>query len=801
MKGGCERFVIHSQQGMSISLSTARMLAVLTTIGAISVLVGWQVDQATLKSLLPALVAMNPMTAICFMLAGIALRLSIPGPSHPASDASRYIRRIASIAIVLIGSLKLFDLVFGTSLGIDQMLFAQRLDASPTGVPNRMAPNTALCFVLIGSALLTIDTEWPRGIRPAQLLALLVGGIAQLALIGYFFSTSHFTAVSSYIPMALNTSILFLFLSLGVLLSRPGSGVSMLLYSSTAGGALARRLLVAALIVPILLGWLWLVGQRAGWFTPEFGVSLMVVVSVALFAFFIWRTGLSLHRAELQRREVEEALQRASEEVFDLYNNAPCGYHSLDEQEYFVQVNDTELHWLGYTREELIGTRRFPDVITAESLAVFQKNFPVLLERGSIENLEFDMVRKDGTTFPVLLNASAVRDTEGRFVRSRSTLFDMTERTKAEVALKKLAAIVESTDDAVIGKTLEGIITSWNRGAQQIYGYTAGEVIGKSISILVPDQRNDEVPAILSRIARGERISHYDTVRRRKDGTLINVALTISPISNAAGTVVGASAIARDVTELKAAEERITNLNIRLQEHARELETVNRELEAFSYSVSHDLRAPLRSIQGFANILEDEHGPKLGPEGLRLLEIIKRSSTQMGQLIDDLLSFSRVSRTKLSLRETPMTDLVRSTFEELMVHNGGRRVEFVANDLPPAYCDPAMVKQILANLLSNALKFTQKRDDGGKIEVGGTPSGEVNEYYVRDNGVGFDMKYVEKLFGVFQRLHKAKDFEGTGVGLAIVQRIVTRHGGTVRAVSGPDAGATFYFTLPARDTS
>ena len=262
---------------------------------------------------------------------------------------------------------------------------------------------------------------------------------------------------------------------------------------------------------------------------------------------------LQLELAE--RRRVEDALEKSSREIYDLYNRAPCGYHTLDSDGVFVQMNDTELQWLGYTRDEIISRRKFSDLITDRSLKTFQDNFPRFVVQGQIRDLEFEMVRKDGTIFPVLLSASAVTDSHGNYVMSRSTVYDLTERKRAEQKTRELGAIVQSSDDAIIGKTLDGIITSWNRGAERIYGYTETEVVGKSIAILVPPGREDDLQQILRRIKSGEHIKHYETVRRTKDGRDILMSLTVSRTLDSEGGIVAASTIARDFTESKRAEE------------------------------------------------------------------------------------------------------------------------------------------------------------------------------------------------------------------------------------------------------
>jgi len=253
-------------------------------------------------------------------------------------------------------------------------------------------------------------------------------------------------------------------------------------------------------------------------------------------------------------------------------------------------------------------------------------------------------------------------------------------------------------------------------------------------------------------------------------------------------------AAARDVTEAIGARETLERLNGELETRARQLEETNRELEAFTSSVAHDLRAPLRHVDGFSRILVEEYAAQLGPEGERLVDRVRRATQHMGELVDDLLNLSRVSRQEATPLVTDLNPLVREVIAGLQPACQGRHVDFRVGSLPFAECDPGLIRQVFANLLANAVKFTRPRDPA-VIEVGQADSNGCRAIFVRDNGVGFSMKYADKLFGVFQRLHRAEDFEGTGVGLVTVQRIVQKHNGRIWADAEVDRGATFYFTL------
>jgi PAS domain S-box-containing protein len=373
-----------------------------------------------------------------------------------------------------------------------------------------------------------------------------------------------------------------------------------------------------------------------------------------------------------ERQKVEEALGKSE----DLYNNAPCGYHSLDKNGVFVVINDTELKWLGYQREEVLGKMKFTDLITTDSLKIFNENFSQFKVSGKVHDLEFDMIRKDGTIFPILLSATAITDKDGDFLMSRSNMFDITLRKQAEDEVHKL---------------------------------------------------NQE-------------------------------------------------------------------LEKRVKERTAQLETANKELESFSYSVSHDLRTPLRSIDGFSQILSENYNDKLDESGKKYIQHVRTAVQRMSQLIDDMLSLSRVSRSEMNIRRVNLSQMAIEIADGLQALQPYRQVEFIIQEGIYANGDGRLLRIVLENLLGNAWKFTSNHPKA-HIEFGMKHQDELPVYYVGDDGAGFDMNYTQKLFGAFQRLHSANEFEGTGIGLATVQRIIHRHGGKVWAEGEVEKGAIFYFTF------
>lgn len=394
--------------------------------------------------------------------------------------------------------------------------------------------------------------------------------------------------------------------------------------------------------------------------------------------------------------------------------------------------------------------------------------------------------------------------------RHRAHLAELVKERTAELAKTKQQneLILHSVGEGICGLDLDGNIAFINPSAARILGWEPEEPIGWKAHATFHHKKPDgsyfpveqcPIHSGLSKGAAEQRTSSGRIINDefvRKDGTLFPVEIMTTPIVED-GKVVGTVMGFRDVTERKQAEEALKKAHDDLQKHAQRLEAANKELEDFSYSVSHDLRSPLRAIAGFAQMILDENGVAFNPETRRRFGIIQDNAQKMGRLIDDLLRLSRLGRTGMSRSKLNMGVLVAEVLEEIRMAEPKREFVTEIGELPPVEGDRAMIRQLLVNLLSNAVKFTRGKVDA-IIEVGSFERSGEQIYYVKDNGVGFDMKYHDKLFGVFQRLVSDSQFEGTGVGLAIVERIVQRHGGRVWADGKIQEGAAFYFTLPPR---
>lgn len=358
---------------------------------------------------------------------------------------------------------------------------------------------------------------------------------------------------------------------------------------------------------------------------------------------------------------------------------------------------------------------------------------------------------------------------------------------QSNLPLHELAqAIVESSFDAIITKDLSGTITSWNRSAELIFGYVADEVVGKNITILFPPERIKEEAEIISRIGRGERVEHFETERRRKDGTVFPVSLTVSPIKSDDGVIVGASKIARDISTQK--------------EYERQLVSQAKELEQFAYVASHDLREPLRKVAVYSELLVTRIGSAANPDTTKYAAFITDAVSRMQKLITDLLDYSRSSRSDLNPEDIDLKKVVHGVINDLEVAIHETRAAIEIDSLPWVHANPFEVHQLFQNLLSNAIKF-RFADRQPRIRISATDDGKGVTVSVQDNGIGIEPKYHDRVFAIFQRLHSGDKYPGTGIGLAVCKKIIERHGGKIWLNSEIGKGTTVSFTVPSRKSS
>ena len=516
---------------------------------------------------------------------------------------------------------------------------------------------------------------------------------------------------------------------------------------------------------------------------------------------------------EVQRQEAllkTGALQKA------ILNSANFSSIATDEKGVIQIFNVGAERMLGYAAADVVDKITPADISDPEELIARAKalsaelstpitpGFEALVFKASrgIEDIyELTYIRKDGSRFPAIVSVTALRDDRDAIIGYLLIGTDNTARKAVEADQRQLAqrlrdhqfytrSLFESNIDALMTTDPSGIITDVNKQMEALTGCTRDELIGAPFKshFTDPDRAEAGIKLVLSE----KRVNDYELTARSRDDKETAVSLNATTFYDRDRRLEGVFAAARDVTERKRLDQVLQETNV-------ELESANKELEAFSYSVSHDLRAPVRAIDGFSRIVMDDYGDRLDDEGKRQLGVICANTKKMGQLIDDLLAFSRIGRAELRCARVAMGPLVHAVFLEVVPDPVEReRIDLSVGDLPDAWADPALIRQIWVNLLSNAVTFSRLRPRA-EIKVSASRQDNRTIYHVGDNGIGFDMQYVGKLFGVFQRLHSTREFEGTGVGLALVQRIVHRHGGEVWGEGTVDRGAMFSFALPEEE--
>ena len=655
---------------------------VVAALGA-SVLIGWWADSPLLKSVAPGLVAMNPVTAIAFMVLGAALWLL---REQPASSGAHSLARVLAAVAVVTALLCLSRLYLPWDLGPDRLLFADKVAGVAGGLPNRMAPNTALCLALLGAALLLLDYRTSQGRHPAVAFAAGAGTLGLAAAVGYAYHSSLLYGIGAFIPMAANTSLGILAFSAGVVCARPGSGVAAVALGSGSGGMLARRLLPATLIIPLVLGWLHLKGQEAGLYDAAGGIALLSAATTLVVAILIWKAAAYLNRSDLARRQAEESLR------------------TLNEQ----------------------------------------------------------------------LEARVVRRTE-----------------EAHRATAELRALFEASPLAICSVTAAGEVRSWNRAAEDLFGWPAAEVIGGPLPNL-PADLVDEHRRLRERALSGRPFTDFETRRARKDGRLIDVSISTAALYDAAGTAQGVVAMYADISGRKGLEAQLRQ--------AQKMEAVGR----LAGGVAHDFNNLLTVIRTAAEFLVAD----LDPDDARRADAaeIRDAAGRAAGLTRQLLAFSR--RQMLQPRAvdvnavaTELEPMIRRLVEENVAV-----VTRLAPSLDRIKVDPSQLEQVLLNLVVNA---RDAMPQGGTLLIE-TANVLLDDQYpkshltarpgpyvvltVTDTGCGMDAATQSRLFEPFFTTKPVG--QGTGLGLATVYGIVKQSGGNIWVYSEVGRGTTFKIYFP-----
>ena len=452
----------------------------------------------------------------------------------------------------------------------------------------------------------------------------------------------------------------------------------------------------------------------------------------------------------------------------------------------------------GWTAAEAVG-RSITIVIPPDRLAEEEDILARIKQGEKIEHFETTRMRKDGTRFEISLTVSPIKNAKGEVIGASKIARDISARLHGDEAIARLAAIVNSADDAIVSKTLDGVITSWNRAAQAMFGWTAAEAVGQRITLIIPRERWPEQDEVLARVCKGESIDHFDTVRVRKSGERIDVSLTVSPVKDARGRIIGASKIARDVSDRKRAEAERTKLLQTVQQAREEAEELNRSKDQFLAVLSHELRTPLNAIFGWARMLQSAAMDEATSR--RAIDAILRNATAQVQLVEDLLDVSRIitGKMRLDVQWLDLKSVIESALDAVQpaASAKGLKIETVLDpNAGPVVGAADRLRQVVWNLLMNAIKFTPR---DGRVQVHLRKLKSHVEIVVSDSGEGIQPEILPFIFDRFRQGDSTttRPHGGLGLGLALVRHLVDLHGGRVRAASeGPGRGATFVVELP-----
>ena len=513
-----------------------------------------------------------------------------------------------------------------------------------------------------------------------------------------------------------------------------------------------------------------------------------------------------------------------TDELFRLViEAAPDAFVIINQTGRIILVNSQTEKLFGYKRQELLDQAveiLVPERFRPKHPGYRTGFFGAPRARAMGAGLDLWGLRKDGTEFPVEISLSPLETEEG--LLATAAIRDITERKRTEASLRRMATVVTDSNDAITIQDLDGKISAWNRGAERMYGYTESEARAMNVQETIPAAKRQEALEFMKRVQE-EEITSFETQRLTKDGRTLDVWLTVTKLVDEAGKSIGIATTERNITERKRTEEEIRALNRTLEkrvierteklqheatvrqraeelliEEKKNLEKVNLELDSFVYTASHDLRAPLRGISSYATFLEEDYNDKFDEKGKDYLNGIRKAAGRMDELIEGLLTLSRLSRIKNPYEEVNFKDLLDSILQRIEFDIRELKVDLrIQTNLPTITCDRIKIGEVLLNLVNNAVKFSSKNNkERPRVEIGYHDKKKAHEFYVKDNGIGIDPQYHQRIFGLFEHLHLADQFEGVGLGLNIVKRVIEDQGGKVWVESALGKGATFYFTIP-----
>ncbi len=791
-------------------------------------LVGWFSGNEYLKTFSPGSVSMKFNTAVSFLLVGLSMLYLINYRRKTLLDS---IVNFMIYTILAIGVITVLLYVLGVNLFIDELFFKDIPNAAHTSSPGRMSIYTAGGFIICSTAIILYKKGVEKYIIVAQVLSVFLFLLSLLPLLGYLYGSSELYSMSGITKMALNTSVSFFILSIGLIFLRPSRGILEITTYDTIGGHLARRLIPLSLLISVFPIWVSLIFNKNSHLSTIAVIYIGTILLIVFLIVFIWRFLVSLNIMERNRAMAQKETKGWQELMQYIIKYDPNAIGVMDKELRYIFVSERFLNDYGITEKNVIGKSHyeiFPEiperwkevhkrVLEGETISADEDSF--IRESGKMEYNRWECrpwYSTDGSIGGMILYSEVItkrKEVESEKERLNDQLFKLvtvikelsTAYTEPEVykivasAARILAnangsAFVKKDGDFCFYIEEDSREPLWKGGRFPLKQCITGWVmLNKEPAFIEDIYKDSRIPLELYKPTYIRSLAALPIFSENPKAAFCSYwDKNYSPTSNEVQllqTLADAAAISLQNIEL------MNDLENRVKERTAQLESANRELEAFSYSVSHDLRAPIRAIDGFTRILTEDHSDSLGEDGLRVCKIIRDNTHKMGQLIDDLLSFSRLSRAEIQKSEVDMGTMANSVYHELTTPEMRKRISFSIDNLPFAYGDATMLRQVWVNLISNAIKFSSK-NEFSQIEINCVLNEKYLIYCIKDNGVGFDMRYYRKMFGVFQRLHSIQDFEGTGVGLAIVQRVIHRHGGEVWAEGEVGKGAAFSFSLP-----
>jgi PAS domain S-box-containing protein len=805
---------------------------------AASVLIGWFFDVEFLKRLRPGLVAMNPVSAMAFLLSAIALRLTIGQSGKALSPVTLSWVQGCGIAVGAVGGLTLARFIFNFDLGIDLLLFAAKVN--DPAAPNRMAPNTALNFILIGGALLFLTVRKRRLRTCASVLAFVAGFQALVALLGYLYGIGALYGIGSFIPMAPSTALCFVLISAGIVACQFRHEMRLAFTGNSAGGRMARRLFPAALLVPAVSGWLSLEGQRLGLYQSEFGIALFSVTNMVALGGIIYCNALSLLRTETKRTTAERRLQRAhdelearvwerTEELWGANEKLKEAQHDLEKRVReraaklvearsmlhgivdhassiiyvkdidgkFVLVNRQAASFLGVPESEIIG-RTGHDFYPEEVADEFRDNDLAALRAGTTTQFEESLTKADGI-HTYISSKFPLRDAGGKTYALGCVSTDITAHKRSEeelraskreleIAVEANQLTMDNSKDVIATVDFSGRFLMVSAAAREMWGYTPDELAGRHYTRIIFPEDIQKMDAMLTRIMAGEPVADFESRCLRQDGSFVYVLWSLSWSQAEQKLFI----VAHDISERAQANEL-------LRQAESEANRANRAKSEFLSRMSHELRTPMNAILGFAQLLEmDDPNPEQG----EALAHILRGGRHLLDLINEVLDISRIEagRLSLSLEPVEIAETLTESFDLVQPLARQREIRLSA----PVGCachvlgDRQRLKQVLINLISNAIKYNRAN---GTVTVICERRDERLRISIADTGIGIPAEKRDSLFIPFERLgaeHGA--IEGTGLGLALAKRLVEAMEGTMGVESTLGEGSMFWLELPITES-